>query len=204
MNIQPDGAEDAEIVVVGESPSKDDAISGVPFSGSQGELLFDDILARAGIFRKDCLVLHTYGKQAPGNKLDIVNDPFERSAEHWKLIQKHPRKLIIAVGEYALRFLCSESGITKWRGSLLYSNRGKIPVIPMIAPVSIIRQYSWLVLCRKDALKARRVITDFDSIVDHKRDIVHYGQLKKDYATEESGLITKLLIETLRSYHDAP
>ena len=53
MNIQPDGAEDSEIVVVGESPSKDDAISGVPFSGSQGELLFDDILARAGIFRKE-------------------------------------------------------------------------------------------------------------------------------------------------------
>ena len=204
MNIQPDGAEDAQIVIIGESPSKDDIISGVPFSGSQGELLFDDILARAGIFRKDCLVLHTYTKQAPGNKLDIVSDPFERSAEHWKLIQKHPRKLIIAVGEYALRFLCNESGITKWRGSLLYSNRGKIPVIPMIAPVSIIRQYSWLVLCRKDALKAKRVLTDFDSIVDHKRNIVHYGQIKKDHATEESGLITKILIETLKSYHDAP
>ena len=204
MNIQPDGAEDSQIIVVGESPSKDDIISGVPFSGAQGDLLFDDILARAGIFRKDCLVLHTYTKQAPGNKLDIVSDPFEHNVENWKLIQKHPRKLIIAVGEYALKFLCSESGITKWRGSLLYSNRGKIPVIPMIAPVSIIRQYSWLVLCRKDALKAKRVLTDFESIVDHKRTIVHYGQIKKDYATEESGLITKILIETLKSYHDAP
>ena len=203
-SIQSDGREDASIVVVGESPSKNDVLTDTPFSGPQGEMLFDDILARAGIFRKDCLVLHTYPKQAPGNKLDIVPDPFEYASENWKLIQKHPRKLILAVGEYALRFLCSEDGITKWRGSLLYSNRGKIPVIPMIAPASVIRQYSWLVLCRKDAKKAKRVLTDFDSILDHKRTIVHYGQLKKDYATEESGLITKLLIQTLRSYNDAP
>ena len=117
---------------------------------------------------------------------------------------KRQRKLILAVGEYALRFLCSEDGITKWRGSLLYSNRGKVPVIPMIAPASVIRQYSWLVLCRKDAKKAKRVLTEFDSILDHKRTIVHYGQLKKDYATEESGLIAKLLIQTLRSFNDAP
>ena len=204
VEILPEGRHDASIVIVGESPSKDDIIHDIPFAGSQGELLFDDILARSGIFRKDCLVLHTYRKQAPGNKLDIVSDPFEYATENWKIIQKHPRKLIIAVGEYALRFLCSETGVTKWRGSLLYSNRGKIPVIPMIAPASVTRQYSWLVLCRKDAKKAKRVLTNLNSIVDHKRTIIHYGQLKKDHATEESGLITKILIETLRSYHDAP
>jgi len=202
--IQPEGHEKAEIVILGESPSKNDMLADYPFAGSQGEMLFDDILARAGIFRKDCLVMYVYPKQAPGNKLEVLSDPFEFADDNWKLIQKHPRKLIIAVGEYALKFLCAESGITKWRGSLLFSNRGKIPVIPMIAPIAVIRQYSWLVLCRKDAKKASRVITDYDSILDYKRDIVHYGQIKKDYATEESGLITKILIETLKSYHDAP
>ena len=202
--VQPEGHEKAEIVILGESPSKNDVIADYPFAGSQGEMLFDDILARAGIFRKDCLVMYVYPKQAPANKLEVLNDPFEFAEDNWKLIQKHPRKLIIAVGEYALKFLCAESGITKWRGSLLFSNRGKIPVIPMIAPIAVIRQYSWLVLCRKDAKKAARVITDYDSILDHKRDIVHYGQLKKDHATEESGLITKLLIAALESYHDAP
>ena len=182
--VQPEGHEKSEIVILGESPSKNDVIADYPFAGSQGEMLFDDILARAGIFRKDCLVMYVYPKQAPANKLEVLNDPFEFAEDNWKLIQKHPRKLIIAVGEYALKFLCAESGITKWRGSLLFSNRGKIPVIPMIAPIAVIRQYSWLVLCRKDAKKAARVITDYDSILDHKRNIVHYGQLKKEHETE--------------------
>ena len=67
--VEPDGKPDAKYLIVGESPGTDDDKEGRPFCGWSGELLFDDILARAGILRKSCLITNVYWERVSGNRL---------------------------------------------------------------------------------------------------------------------------------------
>ena len=70
--IEPDGKPDANYIIIGESPGNTDIQENKLFAGWAGELLFDDILARAGIMRKSCLVTNVYWEKPPANKMEAI------------------------------------------------------------------------------------------------------------------------------------
>ena len=153
MNIiTPEGPSDADIVILGESPGDEENLSGKPFVGPAGRLLFDQILTAGGLRRSDCLVSYVHWQMPPGRKWETIpeDDLGMFDTKTLATILRHPRKAIVAVGPYALDFLLKGSArvlkdervtISKWRGSILmntYVAEGT-PVIPMIHPASVLR-----------------------------------------------------------------
>lgn len=59
----------SKIALVGEAPGREEARLGHPFVGRSGQLL-NEILEKAGIERKKCLVANVFRSQPPGNKVD--------------------------------------------------------------------------------------------------------------------------------------
>ena len=158
--VNPDGPPDAEIICLGEAPGKEEAEESRPFVGPSGRLLYDQILARAGIRREHTLALYTHWEMPSGRKWETIGSLGKYDESTLKTIGAHPRKVIIAIGEHALSFLMQGSAkatnrleIIKWRGSMLTQNRfaanvqaalastGSAPTIavPMIHPESVMR-----------------------------------------------------------------
>tara|TARA_R100000781_G_scaffold95764_2_gene59875 strand:+ start:132 stop:2459 length:2328 start_codon:yes stop_codon:yes gene_type:complete len=193
--IEPDGKPDANYIIIGESPGNTDIQENKLFAGWAGELLFDDILARAGIMRKSCLVTNVYWEKPPANKMEAIPDITKYADENDALIRKAKPKVIIACGEYALRYVTNETGITKWRGSVIETRFG-CPCVPMIHPASVLRNYSWKALSRNDAQKARTV-ADNGMPPNPNRNIISYSTAQKDLDTKDNDQIVKYLLSAL-------
>ena len=156
--VNPDGPLDAEIICLGEAPGKEEVEESRPFAGASGRLLYDQILARAGIRREHTLALYTHWEMPSSRRWEAIGNLGKYDESTLKTIGAHPRKVIIAIGEHALNFLMQGSAkatnrldIVKWRGSMLTSNRfaanvqaalaftGPTIAVPMIHPEAAIR-----------------------------------------------------------------
>ena len=164
-------------------------------------------MARANIPRHKCLTLNVYWEQPPYNDFDRLPEPWKYAEETYQVIAAHPRKLIFAVGEKALEFLTGETGITKWRGSILRNQMGSMghffetPIVPMIHPAAVLRTYGWLVLCRHDAARGAKVLEN-PNLAHHKMNITQFAGVMRD--NDESKLETfHHFMHCLDQYHNA-
>lgn len=171
--VKPDGPRDADVIILGDFPKAEEDRVGKPFIGQSGTLMFDHILGQEGIFRDECLVLHTFWKRP---QFDNYERTTQEEREYykkktWAIINKHPRKLIIPTGNLGLKLLTGDSyirekkkdgtsvGIHKLRGSPLRSLEGH-RVIPVIHPSTLLGkgQYKNKAYSLLDAAKCRRFI----------------------------------------------
>jgi uracil-DNA glycosylase family 4 len=187
------GPRHADIVIVGEAWGAEEANRERPFVGASGNEL-NRMLAESGIDRMSCLVTNTIAARPQNNEAWRFFSPKAEAqtslrgqhpeafaiAELKRLydqINSFPRKLIIAVGNYALWALtdCSSpvrpspetqgrvtpGGITKWRGSMWYMLKdynsleySTTKLLPIIHPAAIMRQWDLRAVTVHD-LKAR-------------------------------------------------
>jgi uracil-DNA glycosylase family 4 len=112
------GPRNAEIVVVGEGPGFVEDRDGVPFVGRAG-ILLNELLAQAGFDRSKMFVTNSVRCRPPENR-----DP---SAAELKACRPYLRdelagiqpRVVLALGNHALKTLTGESGISAHRGELL-------------------------------------------------------------------------------------
>ena len=154
------------LAIVGEAPGKEEVRMGHPFVGSSGRLL-DEMLGRAAIARRDCLVANVFRFQPPGNNVghffagkraatvdDIrlvenlgkfgsvfCREEFtgEIEALAATLRRLQPR-VILALGRTPLWALTGENGLLEKAGRVLPCRLARrIPVIPTYHPSYILR-----------------------------------------------------------------
>ena len=143
-----DGAETADVMIIGEAPGANEDIEGIPFCGQSGKLL-DQIFESISLTRKQNLYIANAifwrppGNRKPTNKeLSICRPLVEK---HIALINP---KLIVACGSSALASLFPDMNIaiTKVRGQFIdYQNQfleTKIKVMPIFHPSFLLRQPS--------------------------------------------------------------
>lgn len=139
--ILPDGGGSSQILLVGDSPWKDEVASGKPFSGAAGRLL-DRILSLmpgGGLRRADLTIANTIWCRPP--HLGWMDRPFPeavKAIEHCRphldqLIQERKPRAIVPMGNVALRRVCGVSGIEENAGYVLSSAYGT-PCIPTFHP----------------------------------------------------------------------
>jgi len=167
--IPPDGPVDARIFVLGESGGKNEHLQKKGFIGQSGKILFGQLLLPIGIPRSKCRVFNVVPIRPPDNKIsklkslniNVANCMNDARAE----IEKHPRDMIIAVGDLALQCCTGEKGIMKWHGSLMKGWNGTW-VFPMIHPAACIREFKLVTLCRMDMHRLKFFLEnpDYDSI----------------------------------------
>jgi uracil-DNA glycosylase family 4 len=161
---------DAKILIIGDCPSRADALASRPFASGDGMEL-NKMLHEAGIIRTDCHITYVMPKPVPGREPSRF---FERYTKAYQvpsialqenidklnvIIEELSPNLIIALGELPLWVLTGETGITKWRGSVLASHTG-CKLIPTYSPDVIQRKWDWRFIAVQDF---RRAATEAES-----------------------------------------
>jgi len=128
------GRPDADVMLIGEAPGRNEDLQGEPFVGAAGKLL-DELLASIGLHRRDVYIANILKCRPPGNRdpepAEIETcTPFLR--EQVRIVDP---KVIVTLGNFATRFvLKTPAGITQLRGSV--HRVGRFMVLPIFHPAA--------------------------------------------------------------------
>ena len=117
-----DGAFTSEIAVVSEAPGSVEADKKLPLIGFSGKFLFDT-LRKSGYTRQSVYITNVIKRQLSftAGKVNIQGHELDHwiGLLKWELSRLPNLKYVLVCGNYALRALTGEYGITKWRGSVI-------------------------------------------------------------------------------------
>ena len=131
------GSPESPYVLVAESPGREELREGIPLVGPSGRLFHRFI-------REDALyVLNAIQCAPPKGKSSKAIDVAARACNSRLLehIKAHPRRLIIAMGNAAVRSLTGDytHKITQIRGSILKSDLAEVGILPVLHIAAIMR-----------------------------------------------------------------
>jgi DNA polymerase len=156
-----DGNPNAEIMIIGEAPGKNEDLSGIPFVGDAGKLL-DKILEAIKLSRQDVYIANVVKCRPPGNKTPTEDEFAECLPYLKKQIELVSPKIILTLGAVPLLALFGKGyQITKVRGQELDYNG--IIVIPTFHPAYLIynpsaKKYVW-----EDVQKLEKIYQNIQS-----------------------------------------
>lgn len=157
-----DGNPDADVMIFGEAPGKNEDLEGVPFCGRSGELL-DRMLEAIDFDRSHVYTTNPVFWRPPENRKPTLEEiaccaPFVKN--HIALIQP---KVILLLGSTAIfAILGIENDVSKVRGKIHYYQNEffdqKIPVIPTFHPAYLLRQPEQRKVAWQDILLLQKVL----------------------------------------------
>lgn len=121
------GPLNARIVLIGEGPGEQELRNParIPFVGGAGKMIWNE-LKRIGLTRDDVYTTNVVKRQISLSsredaRHEVRADELERwqGMLQWELSQLPKAEIIFVMGNYALEAITFESGILKWRGSVL-------------------------------------------------------------------------------------
>lgn len=129
----------SNFVIVGESPGQEECRTKVPFSGPSGNVLHTFIPRERPLYVLNAMECHprkSIKDEKRLNKAALCCNP--RLLEK---IQAHPRRIIVAMGNAAVRSLTGNYGlkITQVRGRLIPSPLSELGILPVIHPAALMR-----------------------------------------------------------------
>lgn len=142
------GSLNAEILLVGEAPGKNEDEQGIPFCGAAGKNL-DKLLENVGLSLKDIYIANILKCQPPGNRDPLPEEIKAHTPWLLKQIKEIQPKIVCSLGNYATKFFMSKGnvedmknqpGITKVHGQIqeITINGLTIKLIPLFHPAAII------------------------------------------------------------------
>lgn len=133
-----DGNPEADLMIIGEAPGKDEDIKGTPFVGKAGQLL-TKMLAAINIDREQHVYITNILPWRPPQNRDPKPDevammmPFLR-----KHVELTAPKVLVCMGNHSCHAVIGKRGITKIRGQ--WDQGLGLPVLPMLHPAYLLRQ----------------------------------------------------------------
>jgi DNA polymerase len=153
-----DGNPEADLILVGEAPGRDEDIQGLPFVGRSGQLL-DRMLAAIGLDRNSVYIANVIPWRPPGNRTPTPHEteicrPFiERQIE---LV--NPKVLVNLGGPSAKTLLNTTEGILRLRGNWRAHTTAAgiaIPAMPTLHPAYLLRTPAHKRLAWRDFLEVK-------------------------------------------------
>lgn len=153
-----DGNPEADLMLVGEAPGRDEDLEGLPFAGRSGQLL-DRILAAIGLDRKSAYIANAIPWRPPGNRAPTPHEteicrPFiER-----QIALASPKVLVTLDGLPAKLLTGSPEGILRLRGNWKVHTTASgtvIPVMPTLHPDYLLRNPAHKKLAWRDFLEVK-------------------------------------------------
>lgn len=165
MKVMGEGNRDARIYIIGEAAGANEDKTGRPFSGGSGRML-EGMLIEAGIQRSECYLDNVIQVRPPKGNFDSYytdkgrKTPTDDLLDAYKRFERdlegHNPRVIVALGNEALRALTGKVGITKWRGSILPCKWGNAKVIPAVKPAMVMKQYQYRPVTVMDFARVKR------------------------------------------------
>ncbi len=184
------GPQPSKILLIGEAPGKEEDETGKPFVGRSGQEL-TKMLNEAQILRTECRVTNVCKYRPPRNDISLWWELHDKGKKKGELKLCDPRveeglaelrdeiartqpNVIVPLGNLPLWACTGNTGITKWRSSLLHPQDSLgcsegVKVIPTLHPAAILRKWDWRYLAVHDLRRAKRwsEVAGFPEITRH-------------------------------------
>lgn len=155
-----EGAEDADILFIGEAPGFNEDREGRPFVGAAGAFL-DELLSSIGLSRKDVYIANVIKCRPQGNRDPL---PVEiKACKPWldRQIELIQPKVIVTLGRYSLARYITNENIGKVHGKP--RNIGDVLCFPMYHPAAALHQGSLRKVIEEDMRRLPQLLRDIGS-----------------------------------------
>ncbi|MCK5585819.1 uracil-DNA glycosylase [Candidatus Bipolaricaulota bacterium] len=162
-----EGADDADLLFIGEAPGFNEDQQGKPFVGAAGSFL-DQLLASIGLSRGDVYIANVIKCQPAGNRDPL---PGEIAAcKPWldQQIELIRPKIIVTLGRFSLARYFTNETIGKVHGRP--RKVGDIMCFPMYHPAAALHQGSLRKVIEEDMLKLPALLKDLETCSDTSDD----------------------------------
>lgn len=157
-----DGNPEADIMLVGEAPGRDEDLQGRPFVGRSGQLL-DRMLASIGLDRTKVYIANTVPWRPPGNRTPSPQEVAVCLPFLYRQIELVSPKVLIALGGASASTLFeTDTGITRLRGQWRDLTVGSHTMRAMatLHPAYLLRQPAAKRLAWADLLAIKTALPD--------------------------------------------
>ena len=135
--VMGDGNPDADIVLIGEAPGKNEDEQGKPFVGAAGKFL-NEMLASAGMNREDVYITNIVKYRPPNNR-----DPLpEEKKAFWPYLLEQLQiikpKIVVTLGRHSMEYFLPGQYISKIHGQPKRIQLGdhEIVIVPLYHPAA--------------------------------------------------------------------
>ena len=156
-----EGAEDADILFIGEAPGWHEDQQGRPFVGPAG-LYLDELLASINLKREQVYIANVIKCRPTGNR-----DPLPSEIHNCRKWLEHQIELIrprmiVTLGRYSMAMFFSGKSISKIHGTA--QKRGDVIYYAMYHPAAALHQQSLRQTIEADMLKIPSLLAQAESI----------------------------------------
>jgi uracil-DNA glycosylase family 4 len=157
-NLVPgEGNPDADIVLIGEAPGKNEDLTGKPFVGAAGKFL-TELLATAGLKREDVFITSIVKYRPPKNR---DPRPIEKE-ESWPYLLRQLNviepKLVVTLGRHSMGYFVPNATIGQIHGTLVKGD--KWDILPVYHPAAALYSGATRALVMQDFMKLKEVVMD--------------------------------------------
>ena len=110
-----DGSPDADILLVGEAPGKNEDLQGLPFVGAAGKFL-EEMLISIGLKRSDVYITNIVKYRPPGNRDPLPSEKEAFLPYLWKQILTISPKLVVTLGRHSMEPFLPGASISNVHG----------------------------------------------------------------------------------------
>jgi uracil-DNA glycosylase family 4 len=156
-----EGAEDADLLFIGEAPGWHEDQQGRPFVGPAGQFL-DELLASIGLRREEVYIANVIKCRPPQNRDPL---PAEiQSCRKWldRQIEIIQPQMIVTLGRYSLARYFPNQSISKIHGKPRKS--GDVIYYPMYHPAAALHQGSLRKTIETDMLKIPQILAQAEEL----------------------------------------
>ncbi len=167
--VMGDGNSDADIVLIGEAPGKNEDQIGLPFVGAAGKFL-DEMLASAGMNRGDVYITNIVKYRPPNNR-----DPSpEEKQAFWPYLVRQLNvinpSIIVTLGRHSMEFFLPDKKISMVHGQPKRIKFGdkKIVIVPLYHPAAALYNGSMRAILIEDFIKLPKIIDVLKNETENK------------------------------------
>jgi DNA polymerase len=157
--VMGDGDIDAEIVLIGEAPGKNEDETGLPFVGAAGKFL-NEMLAGAGIDRSDVFITNIVKYRPPNNR-----DPLpEEKIAFWPYLVRQldviRPQIVVTLGRHSMEYFLPNQKISMVHGQakrIAFGDK-KLVIVPLYHPAAALYNGSMRATLISDFIKLPKII----------------------------------------------
>jgi len=161
-----EGAEDAEIMFIGEAPGWHEDQQGRPFVGPAGQYL-DQLLASINLKREQVYIANVIKCRPSGNRDPLPTEI--QNCRQWlnRQIELIGPKMIVTLGRYSMAMFFPGKSISKIHGTA--QKRDNVIYYAMYHPAAALHQQSLRKAIEEDMLRIPSILAQAESVTEAKQ-----------------------------------
>jgi DNA polymerase len=162
-----EGAENAELMFIGEAPGWHEDQQGRPFVGPAGQFL-DQLLASINVKREQVYIANVIKCRPPGNRDPLPAEILNCRPWLERQIKLINPRMIVTLGRYSMAMFFPGKSISKIHG--MAQRQDNVIYYAMYHPAAALHQQSLRQAIEKDMLKIPSLLAQVEPVIEAKQE----------------------------------